>query len=60
MTKLKVQTFKASPAVVEMIDSLAERMKVTKSKVIRAAILNLYGRKILNLYADREAEEGTE
>ena len=60
MTKLKVQTFKASPAVVEMIDSLAEQMKVTKSKVIRAAILNLYGRKILNLYADREAEEGTE
>ncbi len=52
MSTLKVQTFKASPAVVALIDSLTDRLKINKSKVIRMAIIKMY--------ADTEAEEGTE
>lgn len=52
MTELKVHSFKASPALGTLIDSLVESMGVSKSKVIRAAIIKLY--------ADEQLNEGTE
>lgn len=43
MSEMKVQTFKASPAMIGLIDELVKSTKTSKSVVIRAAIVKLYG-----------------